>query len=234
MKKTLQGHTSSITCLTFSADNHWLVSGSEDRTLRVWDVKQDFACVKTLEEHKDEITCVAFSGNVRWMASTSWDKTIRIWNVENDFECIRALTDHKGWVYSVAFSPDSRLMATGSAALIGNNGPVMVWDVEDDFDLIATLTEHTFEVGSLDFSPDSRLLISGSGDGTNRIWDCANEFECTNVLSQTLIWGRVFGVAFSPNGKWVISTAHSTCEDGRVIVFNAKAPKPQTAFEKLF
>ena len=77
-------------------------------------------------------------------------------------------------------------MATGGNEGLYSNDPILVWDVEDDFDIVASLKGPTYEVGSISFSPDGRWLLSASGDGSNRIWDCEDEYECANARSQAL------------------------------------------------
>ena len=67
-----------VRSVCFSPDGRRLASGSEDRTVRLWDVEKG-ACVKTLEEHGDYVKSVCFSPDGRTVASCSSDMTARLW-----------------------------------------------------------------------------------------------------------------------------------------------------------
>ena len=79
MIKTLKGHGKSVTSVSFSPNNQYVVSGSGDRTVRIWSVESG-ECVtrKTLEGHTDKVHGVSFSPNNQYVVSGSWDKTVRI------------------------------------------------------------------------------------------------------------------------------------------------------------
>jgi len=65
---TLVGHQSAVTSLALSADNQYLVSGSEDCTARIWDV-ETLECQHVLSEHFEAVHAVAISPDQRRRAS---------------------------------------------------------------------------------------------------------------------------------------------------------------------
>ena len=83
---TLEGHTDSVTSVAFNHDGTKIVSGSEDKTIRVWNVDTG-ECILTLKGHTDYVKSVAFNHDGTKIVSGSDDKTIRVWNVDTG-ECI--------------------------------------------------------------------------------------------------------------------------------------------------
>jgi WD40 repeat protein len=65
--------------VAFSPDGKWVVSGSDDETVRLWDAATG-APLQTLEGHTDWIISVAFSPDGKRVVSGSDDKTVRLWD----------------------------------------------------------------------------------------------------------------------------------------------------------
>jgi WD40 repeat protein len=97
----LPGHNDGILSLAMSPDGSQIVSGSFDRTMRVWDGRT-FEEIG-LCEHEDEVNSVAFSPDSSLIASGSDDGTVWIWNALSLKKDIR-LTGHKERVTSVRYA----------------------------------------------------------------------------------------------------------------------------------
>ncbi|EDQ98298.1 uncharacterized protein LACBIDRAFT_398844 [Laccaria bicolor S238N-H82] len=100
----LSGHIASIQSVALSPDGRCVVSGSCDRTIRIWDAETGKPVGEPFREHTDEINSVAFSPDGRRIVSGSDDKTIRIWDVEMGKPVGEPLQGHTDWIASVAFS----------------------------------------------------------------------------------------------------------------------------------
>ena len=97
---------------TLAPDGKTLASGSEDKTIKLWDVAQQLE-LQTLEGHNGYVYTVAFSQDGKRLASGSYDKTIRLWDVATG-SALQTLSGHEAAVYSVAWSADNSTLASGT------------------------------------------------------------------------------------------------------------------------
>ena len=110
----LQGHTSSVRSVAFSQDGRYIVSGSGDRTIRVWNAQTGDQVGSPLEGHTDSIWSVAFSQDGRYIVSGSADRTIQVWNAQTGDLVGNPFQGHTDSVLSVALTPDGRHIVSGS------------------------------------------------------------------------------------------------------------------------
>jgi WD40 repeat protein len=95
-----------------SADGRYVISGSYDTTVRVWDMSS-WECVHVLEGHSDEVTSVNVSADGRYVISGSANKTVRVWDMSS-WECVHVLEGHSNVVTCVCVSADGRYVISGS------------------------------------------------------------------------------------------------------------------------
>jgi WD40 repeat protein len=187
------GHSSSVKSVAFSPDGRYALSGSDDKTIKLWDVATGRQ-IRTFTGHTRWVSSVAFSPDGRYALSGSGDTTLKLWDVATGRE-IRTFTGHTDDVFSVAFSPD------GGYALSGNmSGALKLWDVATGRE-IRTFAGHTRWVRSVAFSPDGRYALSGSDDKTIKLWDVATGRQIRTFTDTN--W--VSSVAFSPDGRYALS-----------------------------
>ena len=194
---SVEGHTHSVYSLAFKPNSYLLASGSEDNTIRIWDVgdNTNLRHVRTLRGHTDAVYSVAWSPDGRTLASASWDGTVRLWNPSNGIN-FAILRGHTSGIFSVAWSPDGRILASAS-----RDDTVRLWN-PDTHTTRRVLRGHTASVISLAFHPDGQTLASGSSDKTIRLWD-----PNTGALKATLTGheSSYNSLAFSPNGQILAS-----------------------------
>ncbi|KAI9881406.1 MAG: hypothetical protein M1830_003413 [Pleopsidium flavum] len=191
----LSGHTDKVNVVRFfptgSADCPIIITGSVDKTIRIWrsdpSSPVSFTCVVTLLDHINSINTVAVVPGSDIFASGSADATVKIWRLQ-----IRGESDTEvALVQSIDITPRffplalalAPLTTSGSLVLAvgGTRSSVQIY-VKDhvrrqgDFSLQATLTGHEGWVRSLSFTEERNrvhgdiLLASASQDKYIRLW----------------------------------------------------------------
>jgi len=156
-----------------------VVSGSQDGTLRVWDVESS-QTLQTLEGHSSGVLAVAVLDSRR-VVSGSYDGTLRVWDVESG-QILQTLEGHSDKILAVAVL-DNRRVVSGSG-----DGTLRVWDVESG-QTLQTLEGHSDEILAVAVL-DSRRVVSGSGDGTLRVWDVESG-QTLQALEERFNWVAV-------------------------------------------
>ena len=213
LRLNLTGHTGWVRAVAFFPNGFSFASGSYDRTLRLWNIR-DNQSFGTLSNHLGSISginAIAVHPNGNTFAIACIDKTVKLWNFRSG-EPIRTLEGHTGQVYSVAYSPNGKTLASASA-----DQTVKIWNWRNG-DLLKTLAGHQDKVVSIAFHPDGKRIASASSDKTIKIWDVSTNRE---LLSITGHKSPVNAIAFSPDGKFIVSGS----QDQTVKVWDASTGK---------
>jgi hypothetical protein len=118
----LKGHSDEVSSVAFSWDGKRVVSGSVDKTVRIWNLETEVE-EKRLKGHSNPVCSVAISLDGRRVVSGSSDDTLRIWNAITGKE-EQKLKGHSASVSTVAFSSDGRRVVSGS-----RDNMICIWNV---------------------------------------------------------------------------------------------------------
>jgi WD40 repeat protein/serine/threonine protein kinase len=191
---TITGHGDKLNYAQFSPDGLRIVTASDDKTARIWDLTTGREIMR-LSGHTDRLLFASFSPDGRHIVTASADNTARVWDATNG-EQLLLLIGHTKRLMSAMFSPDGRQIVTAS-----RDGTARIWDAMTGQQLLL-LSGHTDGVMSAAFSPDGRRVVTASIDRTARIWSTATGQEVAALRAhKDLVWSAVF----SPDGRHIIT-----------------------------
>ncbi|MBW4494032.1 MAG: protein kinase [Oscillatoria princeps RMCB-10] len=190
---TFGKHTDYVNSVCLSPDGRFALSGSEDNTLKLWEVATWPPCFRTFEGHTYFVNSVCLSPDGRFALSGSKEKTLKLWEVATG-RCLRTFEGHTGGVSSVCLSPDGRFALSGSGVTL------KLWEVATGRCL--RTFESTGGVSSVCLSPDGRFALSGSGDKTLKLWEVATG-QCLRTFEGHA--NSVNSVCLSPDGRFALS-----------------------------
>jgi eukaryotic-like serine/threonine-protein kinase len=176
----------------FSPDGKWIcMVGGSDGTVKVCDAASRTEVI-TLRGHKSPVFAAVFSPDGKRIATGSLDRSIKLWDAVSGSELV-TLQGHQSVITMVSFSPDGQRIVSCSV-----DGTVRVWNTSGNRNQrILHGSHHSV------FSPDSQRLVSaGRNDNTIKVTDVATGTERMTLSGHT---GRVWSVAFSPDGKRIVS-----------------------------
>ena len=188
---TLSGHTDDVNALSSLPDGTSLASGSDDKTVKLWDV-QTGGVVKTFYGHTDRVLSVSISADYTMIASGSHDSTTRLWNIQTE-ECLH-IFKQQAPVVCVRFSP------TDPQHLVSVSGDeVWHWDIN----------------GHQTKSTHNGSCIAFSSDGTQFVFCQGEDVMAQNYNSGAIVAKFQMGedgeeCCFSPDGRLIAVGAGHT------------------------
>jgi WD40 repeat protein len=196
---------------SFSPDGRRIVTGSNDKTARVWDAESGKPMGEPVR-HQREVYLASFSPDGRRIVTGSYDETARVWDAESG-KPVGEPMRHENTVTAASFSPDGRRIITGSW-----DTTARVWDAESGKPVSEPM-RHESAVNAASFSPDGRRIVTASNDNTARVWDA----ESGKPLGEPMRhedW--VTAATFSPDGQRIVTGSR----DKTARVWDAESGKP--------
>ncbi|NET05501.1 MAG: protein kinase [Symploca sp. SIO2B6] len=198
------GHSKAVRCLAICPDGETLVSGSDDATIKVWDmnIREDIYTFGSAERERiyrygdSEIRAIAIDPDGEILLSSRTDGKIQFWEINTGEQIKNEDTgDYLTWysdiINSVLISPNGKTYVTGS-----DDTTVRVWNLKTH-ENIRTFIKHSNAVTCLATSSDGRILASGSKDGRIIIWPRGQTINGHQ--------GFINSVAISPDGEILVS-----------------------------
>ena len=204
----MHGHTNVITMLAFSDDGGLLVSGSRDRTARIWRLPTGELVGRPFA-HEQSVRRVALSPDARHFATATYesddpkDSRVHVWDVQNATRVGAPITEH-GALRMLMFSPDSKALFTSGQEALAERRFVRIWNVVPGPGLNLQRKLAFPSVRCWDFSPDGRLLTLGIDSGYVSIWS-TETWELLFPPIRHIGW--VESAHFSPDGARLLTTS---------------------------
>ncbi|KAG1893275.1 WD40-repeat-containing domain protein [Suillus fuscotomentosus] len=198
VEMTLKGHEGDVRGIAFIAGTRLLVTGSDDKSLRVWDLDTGKQVGEPLWGHDAEVWRIAASPDGHWIASGGWNGSILVWEVAtNKRELKRVPVSFKGHedvVRDIVFAPDNKTFASASL-----DGMMCVWNRQTGKIVLGPLKVGDLAL-SVSYSPDGTKLAAGTNEHII-IWNSASGKELLKIEQ------RAFRVAFTvtPDGLRLVS-----------------------------
>ncbi|MEG4293087.1 hypothetical protein QUB76_30310, partial [Microcoleus sp. D2B6] len=185
-RNRLEGHTDTITDISFSPDGKFIASSSKDKTVKLWNRDGSEKKPALQGKYRYEFTSVAFSPDSQIIAAGNKDNKIYLWRMNGTL--ITTLMGHTDWATNIRFSPDGKTIVSGS-----RDNSVRLWKI--DGTQIKKLEWHNSTVNIVRFSHDGQTIASASEDGTIKLWSLEGK------KLQTINTPGVLDLAFSRDSK---------------------------------
>ncbi|PSC67497.1 pleiotropic regulatory locus 1 [Micractinium conductrix] len=163
MYRVISGHLGWVRSVAFDPSNEWFVTGSADRTIKIWDTASGTLRL-TLTGHIEQVTGLAVSPRHPCMFSCALDKMVKCWDLEQN-KIIRNYHGHLSGVYCLAQHPTVDIIMTG-----GRDAACRVWDIRTKVQ-VHCLSGHEDTVAAVLALPTDPQVITASHDKTVRLWD---------------------------------------------------------------
>jgi COMPASS component SWD3 len=227
--QTLEGHLAPVKCILITPDGQTIISGSQDKTIRVWDLHTGE--LRRIIEDTDTVFELSISPNGKTIISgggsycspKSPNNTIKLWDMQTG-KLQKEIGKFSVPIFSIAVIPDVYCIDSGYIINGDNISGINVWDLKTML-LQKTLTKSSLQwVTSVAVHYEGKSIISASRDQTIKIWDL-NTGELKYSLPDNST--GTISLAISPDGKRVIAG----CDDRTVKVWNLKRKKLEHLLE---
>jgi WD40 repeat protein len=162
-----RGHALAVRSVCFSPDGELLASGSEDKTIKIWEFNSGRE-LKTLNGHQSYVYQVLFTSNGKQLVSASRDRHIYFWDISSG-EIIKTFYYPDESIVSIDLTSNDKLLAIGTTARV-----VRVIDLETD-SILFSLKANVGQYGAhVTFSDDDKILAVGEDNRTSKVYDLAS------------------------------------------------------------
>jgi coatomer subunit beta' len=190
-----EAHSDYIRCLAVHPTQSYLLSSSDDMSIKLWDWDNKWACKQVFEGHTHYVMQIVINPkDNNTFASASLDKTVKVWQLGSNHANF-TLEGHEKGVNCVDYyyGGDKPYLISGA-----DDRAVKIWDYQNKT-CVQTLEGHLQNISSVAFHPELPLILTGSEDGTIKLWH-STTYRLDNTLNYGLerVWaiscmkGKVF------------------------------------------
>ncbi|OAY22940.1 protein ROOT INITIATION DEFECTIVE 3 [Manihot esculenta] len=182
--KKWRAHLRAVTCLVFTEDDSFVISGSEDGSVKVWSLimifddyqtdQASYLFVHSFQEHTLRVTDIVtgYGGGNAIIISASQDRTCKVWSLSKGI-LLRNVV-FPSVIDAIALDPGEHVFYAGS-----RDGKIYIAALNADsssskshwLHIVGSLSSHSKPVTCLEYSANGNLLLAGSEDGMIRVWD---------------------------------------------------------------
>ncbi|RPD80255.1 WD40 repeat-like protein [Lentinus tigrinus ALCF2SS1-7] len=202
-----EGHNGNITAVCFHSEGKWLVTGSEDGTIKIWDLRSSSHLHRNYD-NEAPVNDVVVHPNQGELISCDQAGRIKQWDLSENI-CTHELTPGGDTpMRSISLASDGSCLVAGSV-----KGKCYVWKINDErsdlprFQAVTMFQAHTKYLTRLLLSPDVKYLATCSADTTVKIWSITPnyEFKLEKTLQGHQRW--VWDCAFSADSAYLVTAS---------------------------
>lgn len=172
-RSKIPAHTAPILCAAVSSSGKFLATGSEDKTIIIWDAHK-LKPLKQFRQHRDTIHALSFRRNTHTLYSASADRTIKIWSLD-ELTYVETLFGHEDKIVDIVGLATEKCISVGA-----RDRSARLWKVIEESQLVfrgggnGTKTEDgtVYVEGSIDRVAmlDEDMFVTGSDNGNICLW----------------------------------------------------------------
>ena len=198
-------HGGPISVLTVSADSRWLVTGGQDCTVHVWNLREKdwFRRNVVLRDHTGPITQMAVSQDQRWLFTAGMDYLVNRYDLNmvagSSYARPNTIRGADGPITSLAIDPSGRLLATAGQ---GGTGRFIKLDSTPYAEPFVVSLDQLFEdVSTATVSPDGKCLVALGTAGSYARWDLSKPTPTLVHGTISDLEGTIDGASLSNDGR---------------------------------
>ncbi|KAG2362239.1 hypothetical protein BDR07DRAFT_1357912 [Suillus spraguei] len=191
-----KGHGEYVMAVVVFPDKRRMVTASDDKTLRLWDLKTG-VMLKTMEQHRNEVWRLAVSQDGQLIASGDTGGEFIVWHGETGESLTQSIKAHTSYIYSLDFSPDGSVLATGSWDKTMKLWNTETWQQQEDSIECASASA----VRCVRYSPSGKLLAVATFDNI-KIYNATTRERIASFKGHTSI---NLSVAWTPDGSRLLT-----------------------------
>lgn len=186
-----KGHARPVSCYAFSPDSKFVVTGSNDNSLILWDLESGRQ-IRVFNQHSELIYSVVFSPDGKQILTASKDNTAKIFQV-SDGQLVRTFTMKENRLFQAYFSPDGDYVL-----LFDDREGVFIFDSQTGKNIQEFSRSYSLTNNHGIISPDGKRILS--------LGDYSKMYVCDLVKGDSLIeleFDKPYQFSYSPDGKYI-------------------------------